>query len=606
MSEITASENRIIILDEHTANRIAAGEVIERPASVVKELVENSIDAGATQIRIFLEDGGRELIRVADNGVGMTREDAVVSLQRHATSKIRSADDLFSIRTLGFRGEALPSIASVSLFEMVTKHAGESAGTKLEAEAGTITNLESVGAPQGTTVTVRKLFFNTPARLKFMRGAQTELSHIVELVGRLSIAHPNVGFRLTHGDRDLLVVSGDGNSESAVVSVYGRDVAKELVRIGFESPGLKVGGYVSRPEFTRANRTLQVFFVNRRPVRNKALTHAVDQAYRDLIVQQGRYPAVIVMVDIDPDLVDVNVHPTKAEVKFSREQDVHHAVYHAVRDALMSGGAAASAAVVSELSIKPRQDVSAQGVLIDSAREESRTAVLDAVLRGSASQVDGDPFEWGAVVASTGTETELVPQSVCIGEFKVVGQIRNMYIAAESADGVLIVDQHVAHERIIYDRLVLARAESGAPMQGLVIPITLSLSRRESVVVGERLDDLRSVGFDIEPFGGDTFIVRAVPAGEGGQWSERLLRDIIDELVEVTVARHIIAPPDQVLITTACKMAIKAGDSLTLEEMHDLLARLFATSNPFICPHGRPIIITISNRDLDRRFKRPV
>ena len=605
VSETTASENRIIILDEHTANRIAAGEVIERPASVVKELVENSIDAGAGQIRIFLEDGGRELIRVSDNGIGMTREDAVVSLQRHATSKIRSADDLFAIRTLGFRGEALPSIASVSLLEMITKYEGEVAGTKLEAEAGTIINLESVGAPQGTTVTVKKLFFNTPVRLKFMRSAQTELSHIVELVGRLAIAHPDVGFRLTHGDREVMAASGDGNIESAVVSVYGRDAAKELVRIGFEAPGLSVRGYVSRPDFTRVNRSLQVFFVNKRPVRNKALTHAVDQAYRDL-VQNGRYPAVIVMVDIDPDLVDVNVHPAKAEVKFSREQDVHHAVYHAVRDALMAGGAAVSAESAAVYGIHPRQGGSAQGVLIDSAEKEKAKPVSDDILRGEDSQIDGGSFELDAVIASARLETEPLPQFVRIGEIKVIGQIRNMYIAAESEDGVLIVDQHVAHERIIYDRLAAARSESGVPMQGLVMPITLSLSRRASVVVGERLGDLRSVGFDIEPFGKDSFIVRAVPAGEAGRCSERLLRDIIDELVDITIARHIIAPPDQVLITASCKMAIKAGESLTFEEMQELLKDLFASSNPFVCPHGRPIVVTISNMDLDRRFKRPV
>lgn len=339
MPEEVISPNTIALLDEHTANRIAAGEVVERPASVVKELVENSIDAGATQITVVLEEGGKELIKVVDNGMGMTREDAVLSLQRHATSKIRDAEDLDSIRTLGFRGEALPSMASVSVIEMITKHEAEPDGARLEVEAGTIINLEPVGAPRGTTISVRKLFFNTPARLKFLKTAQTEMGHITEIIGWFAMAYPNIAFRLMHGGREVLASPATGIRLNSVTHILGKDVARQLVPIGFETGVMKVEGFVSNPQLTRINRRDQSFFVNGRPIRSKTITHAVDQAYRGLL-QPGRYAIAVVFVDLVPELVDVNVHPTKTEVKFSSEHEVHSAVHRAVNSALMAGAAA--------------------------------------------------------------------------------------------------------------------------------------------------------------------------------------------------------------------------------------------------------------------------
>ncbi|MBI2841797.1 MAG: DNA mismatch repair endonuclease MutL [Armatimonadetes bacterium] len=614
MSEPVVSQNSIVILDEHTANRIAAGEVIERPASVVKELVENSIDAGATQVSVALEDGGKELIKVGDNGAGMPREDAVVALQRHATSKIRSAEDLFAIRTLGFRGEALPSIASVSIMELVTKHVSEPAATRLEVEAGTIKNLESVGAPQGTTVSVKRLFFNTPARMKFLRSAQTELSHITELVGRLALCYPNISFRLTHGPREVMSVTGTGEVMNAAVSVFGRDVAKQLVPIEFSVPSLKVWGYVSKPSFTRANRAYQVFFVNGRCIRNRTLLHAADQAYRDLIIQQGRFPVLVIFVDIDPELVDVNVHPTKAEVKFSSDQEIHSVVHKAVREALMSGGAmpTVSEARQTRSAVTARRDLPNHQSSLLPPEEADVEAFRNAVLRRSESQGTGtidDPFDW-----SSRPQTVEAPESpagpvempalVRLRNARVIGQARNTYILAESEDGVLIIDQHVAHERVLYEQMKKSRDGGQAVMQGLVIPITLELSRREGLVVGERLDDLRAIGFDMEVFGRDAFVVRAVPADAKPKEAEQLLRDIISELVEVSIAKHLMVRPEQVLITSACKMAIKAGDSLSMPEMEGLVKRLIASDNPFVCPHGRPILISLTNWELDRKFKR--
>lgn len=605
MSDTATHNNSIIVLDEHTANRIAAGEVIERPASVVKELVENSIDAGATQIRIEIEAGGKELIRVSDNGAGMVRDDVIVAFQRHATSKIRSADDLFDIRTLGFRGEALPSIASVSMLEVVTKHTSATAGTKLEIEAGTVTNLESIGAPQGTTISVHRLFFNTPARLKFLRSAQTELSHIADMVGRFALSYPNTSFRLMHGIREVLSVTGTGDVIGAAAAVYGRDVAKELVPIKFEAPLIRVWGFVSKPSFTRANRTHQVFFVNRRSIRSKTLTHAADQSYRDLIIQSGRYPILIIFVDIDPALVDVNVHPTKAEVKFSSDQEAHSALYKAIREALMSGGAIPQ---VGEMRNAERgvRNLSASGVWNPAAEQStlipSENSVSNEQLIACVEQPSLIPHSALHTPHSAEVESQAL---IRLKNVRVLSQARNTYILAECEDGILVIDQHVAHERLIFEQLKKSR-ETGHPvMQGLVLPITLELSRREGLVVADRLDDLRNTGFDIEAFGRDTFVVRAVPADGKAKDTEQLLRDIIAELVDISVTKHLMVRPEQVLITAACKLAIKAGDPLTMPEMDDLIHRLIISENPFVCPHGRPIIISLTNWELDRKFKRP-
>ncbi len=608
------AEGIINVLDEHTANRIAAGEVVERPVSVVKELVENALDAGATQIQVFLEQGGRELIKVIDNGCGMTREDAVLSLQRHATSKIASADDLASVRTLGFRGEALPSIASVSMLEMITKHRTVPEGVRLEAEAGTITILEPVGAPQGTTIAVRNLFFNTPARLKFLKSAQTELAHVVEQFGWFAMAYPNVHFRLLHNNREVLSCPSTGSLISSIACVLGKDVAKQLARVELESPTLRVQGFVSNPSFTRANRREQICFVNGRPVRNRALTHAIDQAYRGLL-QPGRYAVAVLCIEILPELVDVNVHPTKAEVKFSNEQEVHQAVYKAINSALMSGAAIQQVSVsdvaygsFSGPSAKTRTGAasfSAPTLDLGSFQEALEQRRKQAIEDGAS-----DPFVW-----QTGTgvpmEESPVPEAgfedvrtVALHGVKVIGQARLMYIVAECDDGVLLIDQHVAHERVIFDRLIKSSADQEAVIQGLITPLSVSLSAREAAIVERRLEQIRKAGFDLERFGSNTFLVRGVPALIASQDAESVLREMIAELVELSVAGHAVVRPEQVQVTASCKMAVKAGERLTPEEMERLIADLLKCDNPFVCPHGRPIILSLPSWELDRKFGR--
>lgn len=635
MSIDATSANRIVVLDEHVANRIAAGEVVERPASVVKELVENSLDAGATQITISLEQGGKEVIKVADNGCGMTREDAVLSLQRHATSKIRSAEDLEAIRTLGFRGEALPSIASVSILEMVTKHESDQSATRLQVEAGNIINLESVGAPSGTTVEVRKLFFNTPARLKFLKSTQTELAHISECVGWFAMAYPAVSFRLFHGGREVLCSSGTGVRINALTEVLGKDVTKQLIPATFATPTVKVEAFISNPSFTRINRKDQIYFVNGRPIRSKSIAHAIDQAYRDLI-PANRYPVVVLFLEVAPELVDVNVHPAKSEVKFACEQEVHSAVHRAISSALMSGGAVPSIGHSADTphmlaregheidhssvekapltgrdrsSLQSESSGKVQRELIDAesfleALRRRRQQVLDDIpvseefnRRGGM----GVPVEESPISEADFTQA---PRTVALTGIRIIGQAKNTYIIAECDDGILVIDQHVAHERVLYDRLIKPDPERSPAIQLLVTPISLSLSARESAIVRQRLDQLRQSGFDVEEFGRDTFILRGVPPSLKPSEAESTLRDIIAELVDLSVARHLIVRPDQVLITVACKMALKAGKKLSEKEMTQLIDDLLKCENPFVCPHGRPIMVSLSSWELDRKFRR--
>lgn len=617
MAEERLSSNRIALLDEHTANRIAAGEVIERPASVVKELVENSIDAGATMITVTLEEGGKDLIKITDNGCGMTRDDAVLSLQRHATSKIRDADDLDSIGTLGFRGEALPSIASVSVVEIITKFEDAMDGVRLEIEAGTITNLESVGVPQGTTIAVRKLFFNTPARLKFLKTAQTELGHIHDLIGRFAMAYPSIHFRLVHGAREVLSSPATGKALNSITQVMGKDVARQLAPISFETAAMRVSGFVSNPGLTRINRTNQIFFVNGRPVRSKTMTHAVDQAYRGLL-QPGRYPVAIIFLDLTADLVDVNVHPTKAEVKFSSEHEIHSAVHRAVNAALMAGAGAPTFTEPTQRPSMPLRltpdlplsPVPHQGTLPGASPMDIRAFQEALANRRTGATSEADPFVWDR---GTGVPVEESPvpeadfdavRTVGLRSVKVIGQARNTYIVAQCDDGVLLIDQHVAHERVLFERMLEANEGRQVPIQGLVIPVTLSLSAKESAIVAQRLEQLRQAGFDLEPFGTDTYLMRGAPASIKPGNAEPVLRDMISELVDLSVAKHLLVRAEQVLITACCKMAVKAGDPLTIEEMNRLIEDLLKCKNPFTCPHGRPIIVSLSNWELDRKFRR--
>ncbi len=643
-----AQVSKVQILDENTANQIAAGEVVERPSAAVKELVENALDAGARRVLVELEEGGKYLLRVTDDGSGMSREDAMLSLQRHATSKIRSADDLFQITTMGFRGEALPSIASVSQMTVVTKSAGddEGVGVQIRCAGGTLEEVSEVGARTGTSITVENLFYNVPARLKFLKSSSTELGHIVELMQRFALARPDVAFRLLHSGGEVFASGGGGSQMDACVHVFGRETARHLVPLNHDAAGLRVTGFIGTPAALKGSRSAQHTFVNTRFVRNKAVTRALDEAYKSVQTLHGtRYPAAVVMIDVDPSQVDVNVSPTKTEVRFTREGDIYAAVYKAVGEALMAGGLVPT--IVQKMNTREAPAATAPSY---SSRESSRerierehptllavpsrpagntrqephdTAAFHEAYQERARQaMDEDPFEGGfSPPAPNPAPPELGAGGATSGAdyrvhnldtLRVLAQTRNMYILAQTDDALVLIDQHIAHERVLYEKL-LAGAEGaggGVPTQRLMMPFTLELSRREALVVEKRLEDLRRAGFDLEPFGGDSFVVRSVPASvaqkhlkaQGGP--EEVLREIVDELVEKIVSRRLLLPAEEVLITASCKMAVKAGDPLSFDEMNALVADLLRSENPYTCPHGRPIIVELPNGDLDRKFGR--
>jgi DNA mismatch repair protein MutL len=608
-------ENReqsvVKVLDDSTANKIAAGEVVERPASVVKELVENSLDAHATEIKIELVDGGKRLIRITDNGIGMTPRDAVLSLQRHATSKISSADDLFSITTLGFRGEALPSIASVSRFQMTTRRESDGCGTQITTDGGEEVEVRDAGSPVGTSICVEDLFFNVPARQKFLKTAQTELGHAIELVNRFIISHSGVSFALSHNDRTIVRSSASSREEDAILTVFGRDAAESVIPINWESGTYSVRGFVSRPSYSKQNRSGQLFFVNKRYVRNRNMFHAVDDAYRG-ILPQGRMPLFIGFIEVDPGLVDVNVHPTKIEVKFTKEWEVHSLIATSIRNALSSSWVAPTGEDILDkvpvVVTRPSFESGAvrHGIPVDggaSAPTLDMGAFRDALAKRLSTQEDPFVSQTETPVASMPVDApSAAVQSDPLKGAVVLAQARNMYIVAQSAAGVLLVDQHVAHERILYDKLLSGNRE--IQVQRLVMPVTVQFGRREALVMENNLQDLRSMGFDIEPFGKETFAIRGVPVLISEKNYEQILRDTIDELTEMTIARRLMVHRDGIIKTTACKMAVKAGERLSIEEMGRLLSELRETSNPYLCPHGRPIVVCFSNRELDKMFGR--
>jgi len=614
-------EDRVRLLDETTANQIAAGEVIERPASAVKELVENAVDAGATQIRVELEEGGKRRIVVSDDGCGMSRNDAVMALQRHATSKIVSAQDLFAIRTLGFRGEALPSIASVSHLVLITKSADGESATRIVVDGGDMLSVEETAWRSGTSIDVSDLFFNTPARLKFLKSTPTEVGRAVDVVGQLSIAYPHVAFRLSHNGQDIFSTPGTGQPLGALAAVWGREIARRLIPVEYESPGLAVRGHIAEPDVTRPGRSHELFFVNRRPIKSRLLAHALEEAFRAL-TPESRYPVAALGVEISADLVDVNVHPTKSEVKFTRDGEVHHAISQAIKSGLLEFGILPQARLDTSV---PETPPSAQVAMFGSggtAADPSGMAAFPIVVDWRADDMvlaarpagTVDEGAGGPVGGPEGLRTEGVeplqerprpkPFAERLREFRILGQARNTYILALTPDGIAVIDQHVAHERVLYERLTVSRFANGIPVQRLAVPMTVNMSRREAVLLGEHCKSFGEAGWEIEPFGGESFVIRAVPSVLANKPYERILLDMVDELCNQSVTRRLLVQKDHVTITNACKMAVKAGDPLNIEEMEALLAQLRDTENPYLCPHGRPIVVTIPFSELDRQFKR--
>ena len=593
---------KINILDESVIGKIAAGEVVENPASVVKELVENSIDAGADSITGEVQGGGQALIRVADNGAGMSQEDAEKACFRHSTSKIVSAEDLNRIMTLGFRGEALSSISAVSQMDLVTKTETDQAGTEVYLESGEVLKVKPAGRSRGTTVEVRNLFYNVPARRKFLRKESTELAEIVSVVGRFIIMYPGIEFKLIQGERVLVhALAGMGPLER-IRLVLGGDVADHMTEVGKSLDKCSVRGFTSLPSSTRKDRKAQLFFVNGRFVRSRVLNDAVYGSYKSLL-ERGRYPSAVLFLDLPPSDVDVNVHPAKLQVKFESEREIKDAVRETITESFVRlkekdaepsiftfPTPAAGAKETEQVSRAADEEAAAGGLVFVEGHEVQPEFAYDPASRTGA----------GSTVKSP--EAGLSARGRSVEDTGKLFQINDCYIVRMEKDGLTIVDQHAAHERVLYELFSKAKEESPVEVQSLLFPVRLDLSAEEALVMDRIISDCRVIGFHIEVFGERSFVVQAVPAVLRRSDIKSIIHDVIVDLASGYVRKKDMA--DELVKLASCHAAIRAGDPLTVEEMETLLEELDACELPFTCPHGRPTSTRITVDELEKRFRR--
>lgn len=604
--------NKVHRLDEDTISKIAAGEIIERPASVVKELVENSIDAGASRIEIEIKNGGRQLIQVIDDGVGMEREDAVLAIERHTTSKITEPDDLNSLKTLGFRGEALPSIVTISQFEMVTKPADAALGTLIEVKGGLLQKVKDCGAPNGTTIKVHDLFFNTPARLKYLKTIPTEAGYIGEIVSRMALAYPEISFRLNHHEYEVLFTPGGGGLYEAIVAIFGKDTGKEMIPVNYQEGSLKITGFIGKPNVAKTNRNNEIFFINRRYFHNRVLSAAVEKAYHTLL-PIARYPFVVLFLEIDPSAVDVNVHPAKMEVRFSNETELFKIFYHAVLKFLKDN------CLLSEW-IAPDEDLNLKTVLAtDNHRAPQNTGINYTEFTRIAAQTSSQVAEAALQTATAvytipeiqTSEPTVAPvtQAILIRMdnsnhlYVFPKALQDTYILAHDEKGLLIIDQHAAHERVLYERYYF-KAKEFLGTQSLLLPETVNLSHAQYKVVAERLTLFSEIGFELEVFGGQTVILRGVPLNLANVNYHQIIQDLIEQFINFETFKNPAEIKEAFIITMACKTAIKAGDKMNHLEMESLARDLFRCENPYTCPHGRPTVFRMNYEELAKKFLR--
>ena len=583
----------IHVLPADVAARIAAGEVVDRPASVVKELVENAIDANATTIKVEIRGGGRRLIRVIDDGIGIASHEAELAFERHATSKLNEAEDLEAISTLGFRGEALSSIAAVSQVTLATRSAAEEVGTLIRLEGGQVMRQEKLGRPAGTAVTVENLFYNTPARLKFLRSQATESSRALTFVARYALAYPEIRFSALNGGRLVLQTTGDGTQYDAIVKVFGLNIAQQMLEVQPvleeeskpERSGLCVDGYVSSPSLSRSNRKHLIFFVNHRWVEDRSLSYAAEEAYRTLL-PQGRHPIVVLNIRIDPAEVDVNIHPTKREVRFRNGRRAFAAVQKAVRHTL-----------TRERSVPV---VGSRPTAI-SAAEWTRRQQMTPV--GRSRPIPRS--EWAIEIQRTADREAPTPTAqrrlTGLPMLRVLGQLKQTYIIAEGPDGMYLVDQHTAHERVLYERFGAQQLSADVPSQTLLEPATVEFPAHQGAIIEAHRDSLKQLGFDIEPFGPSTYLIRAVPASLTGGDIAAALGEMLEGTQDGDAST---SWEERALLTVVCHSSVRAGKTMTLEEMRDLVRQLEETSLPHTCPHGRPTMIHLSQMQLEKEFGR--
>jgi DNA mismatch repair protein MutL len=602
---------RIRQLPENLINQIAAGEVIERPASVVKELVENSLDAGATRIEVDLEAGGVKLIRVRDNGSGIDAEDLQLALTRHATSKIASLDDLESVRSMGFRGEALPSIASVSRFRIVSRPPLAAIAHAIEADNGQISEVKPAQHPPGSTVEMRELFFNVPARRKFLRAERTELNHIEEGLRAVALARPEVAFSLSHNGREMLRDgASEGSPEARVDAMLGEDFLANCLRIEHAAAGLKLHGWVGLPTASRSQADRQFFYVNRRLVRDKVVAHAVRQAYADVLFH-GRHAAFVLFLDVDPLMVDVNVHPAKAEVRFRESRLVHDFLYRTLHEAL-----AHTRAGVAGATQMPSAGLSMSMSPASMGSSMPLRTQWPGTMQGGLRLGAAEPMAaYAALYGSSDTSAHATVESAVYSTFEAtpsdtpplgfaIAQLHGVYVLAQNAEGLIVVDMHAAHERITYERLKADQACGAIPSQMLLVPISLGVSQREADAAEAHAAQLAALGIELTRSGPQRVTIRRIPLVLEGADVERLLRDVLAEFAQHESSRRLEEVQNEILSTMACHGSVRANRRLSIVEMNALLRQMEATDRSAQCNHGRPTWVYMSLHDLDRLFKR--
>jgi DNA mismatch repair protein MutL len=590
-AKILLEMGKIRIPPQDTIKRIAAGEVIERPSSVVKELIENSLDAGAKRIIITLEEGGKKLIRVQDDGEGMIREDAEVCLKRYSTSKIRKFDDLLKLSTLGFRGEALPSIASVSQFSLLTKSKKELTGTLVSAEDGKIKSITEQASPEGTIATVRNLFFHTPARKKFLKSDSAELKHILNIVTKEALAHPKVYFQLSHNGKQTINTPSRNNYLDKIIDFWGKDFGSELIPLKVENSLLSFEGLICKPFFARKKSRLQYIFVNSRAISSRLIVAACKNGYQP-VVPEERYPQVFLFFKINPDEIDVNIHPSKDIIKFHKENEIFQIVSGGVRECLKN------AELLPEIFFKKKHLKGRVAPKISRSfylGKEDKIPIKEKNIKLDFSGIKKPSVKEKEEDYVIGTEN-----------LSIKAQINNTYLLGEDEEGFFMLDQHAVHERILYEKLKKEIKNSKIQVQNMLLPETLELSKNEASVINEYLDILKKMGFGIEIFGDNTFIINSVPKIIKKTSPSVILLDIAEEIDNMGKTTSIEERTEKILTMVACKSAIKAGDKLKKEEIESLISQWEATDYKNWCPHGRPAVIRFSWKEIEKKFNRRV
>lgn len=630
--------SKIVLLDQSTIDKIAAGEVVERPSAVVKELVENSIDAGANAITVEIKGGGIDFIRITDNGGGILAEDIPIAFQRHATSKIRSVEDLLTVSSLGFRGEALASISAVSQVELITKTRDSLMGNCYVIEGSKEKSIEEIGCPEGTTFVVRNLFYNTPARKKFLKSAQTEAGYIGDLVERLAISHPNISFKFLNNNQLRLHTSGNGNLKDIIYHIYGRETARELLEIDTQKGNLVIRGFIAKPIVSRGNRNYMNYFMNGRYIKSKIIGKAIEEAYKPYTMQH-RYPMTALYFELDSNLLDVNVHPTKMEIRFADNQEIYQYILDAVSEALEGKEMIPEVTLEKEGEKKEKREekkISAPEPFEEKRierekREEKQEQREQKVVAADVLKEENSYMSKGSVMQMNSSVKEPTPATVVENiaepiikkensqqmsvfseklldkeakkQHRIIGQVFGTYWMVEYQDKLFMIDQHAAHEKVLFEQTMKNMEEKQFTSQMLSPPIILTLNMREQEALERYLPELAKIGFEIESFGGREYSVRAVPGNLFGVASMDFLMELIGSLLEEVHLKTSEVILEKVA-SMSCKAAVKGNTKLSYVEAEALIDELMELENPYHCPHGRPVIVSMSKYELEKKFKR--